>query len=74
MALIKEKGAKDDTAVGMDFGQAQSALATGKYEVVLPEGAEAGPEIHGGVWGNEPAPAKAEDSKARPRSDTRASN
>nr|USU32899.1 hypothetical protein NG677_04145 [Methylobacterium sp. OTU13CASTA1] len=65
MALIKEKGGKDEDAVPMDFGQAQSALATGKYVEVLPEGAEAGPEIHGGVWGNEPVDAKAEDVKAR---------
>lgn len=54
---IREKGKKDD-GVHMDFRQAQNALAAGGYEVV-PEEGEPGPEIHGGVWGNAPAPVEA---------------
>lgn len=66
MALIKEKGAKDDSAVSMDFGQAQDALATGKFVEVQPEGAEAGPEVHQGVWDADAAPAKdTKDTKAK---------
>ena len=55
---VREKGKKDADAVHMDFGQAQAALASGSYELVEEEG-EPGPEIHGGVWGNEPAPIEA---------------
>ena len=60
---VREKGKKGEP-VHMDFGQAQAALAWGSYELVEDEG-EAGPEIHGGVWNNEPVDAGAKDVKAK---------
>jgi hypothetical protein len=41
--LIKEVGATDDTAVHMDWDQAQAALRTGAYELVKEPG-ERGPD------------------------------
>ncbi|GJE54573.1 hypothetical protein [Methylobacterium thuringiense] len=60
---LREKGSKkDEGIVHMDFGQAQAALQSGAYEVVE-EAGEAGPEIHGGSWGADPAPVEAKEVK-----------
>lgn len=41
--LLREKGKADAAPVRMEWGQAQTALQTGNYEVV-PEGGDRGPD------------------------------